>query len=264
MKTHVRPVVAGLLVGLLLVSVHAAQAQYAQAQPPKKEKFDASGTVQGVSGLVIQMTIGEDAWLVGLTPPKRKYDKEKRQYVSEGGTELKIEGTATLDFLKRGMFVRYTANFNRKGKTDDKVNSLTIFTPNDSQRVGIFPENPAIALDPNDAAATAPYLVAGTLVSAKNGKLSVRVAGRTISAELAEEPVVNLSVSDLRYLAKGAKIDVKGHYFVKGKAIGETVEVQLVEPLTGTAKKPPAKTPPAKKPAAEPVKEPPAKKPAKK
>ena len=112
---------------------------------------------------------------------------------------------------------------------------LTIFSPNESRKVGIFREG--FAEGGKEAGATTQYLVSGQLASFRNGKMSVVVGGRRVQIAVADDVKIKVDVSDPSLAQKGDKIEVRGHYFQKGAVFGEIVAIELSQPLVGASKK---------------------------
>jgi hypothetical protein len=205
---------------------------------PKRERFTGTGTVEALlPNAVIKFTMAsKEIWHVKLEAPKRQRDPKTRRYVFKGGTDIQVTGTAEPSFLRTGMYVRFSAGFDARGKSSDVISLLTIFSPNESRKVGIFREG--FAEGGKEAGAKTQFLVAGQLANFKNGKMSVVVGGKKIQIAVAEDVKINVDVSDPSLAKQGDKIEIKkGYYFQKGAVFGEIVEIELSEPLVGKTKK---------------------------
>jgi hypothetical protein len=205
-------------------------------QKPKKNPFDASGKIAGFQNGLIQMkTATDQTWYIKMVPLRRvKKGKGKDAVFVVEGTHLNCVGTAELDFLRRGMFVRFTANFDKRGKTSDTINAMELFSPDAERKVGATKEEDGgLAADSK----TASYLVGGQIVSYKSGKLTVSVGGKRIVVVVAEDATVNVAVADPSVVKVGDGIDVKGHYFKKPGVFAREVTIQLSAPLTGSKSK---------------------------
>ncbi|MCH8923577.1 MAG: hypothetical protein IIA67_10575 [Planctomycetes bacterium] len=250
----------GLFVCLFFYGSVAATAVDGFAPPrgkgkkPERQRFMSTGTVEALlPNSVIRFSLpNKEIWHVKLAPPKRERDKRTRRYVFKGGTEVQVTGTAKADFLRRGMYIRFSAGFDAKGKSSDTIDLLTIFTPDESRKLGIFREGFAAGDDEvgKKAGATKQFLVSGQLASFKNGIMSVVVGGTKVQIAVAEDAQINVDVNDASLAQKGDKIEVEGHYFQKGAVLGKIVKIELSKPLVGTAKKSKKKPKKSKRPAA--------------
>ena len=204
---------------------------------PKRQRFTSTGTIEALlPKSVIKFTLGtKETWHVKLKAPKRQRDKQTKRYVFKGGTDVQVTGTAEPNFLRSGMYVRFSAGFDAKGKSSDVIDLLTIFSPNESRKVGIFREG--FVEGEKEADATTQYLVAGQLASFKKGKMIVVVGGRRVQIAVAEDIKIKINVSDASLARKGDKIEVRGYYFQKGAVFGEIVAIELSKPLVGATKK---------------------------
>ena len=229
------------VVCLLIFSTTATAVGFApprgKDKKPKRQRFMHTGTIVALlPNSVIKFTLGtKDTWLVKLVAPKRV--REKKRYVFKGGTEIEVTGTAQPGFLRSGMYVRYSAGFNAKGKSSDKIDLVTIFTPNKIRKVGVFREGFVEKEGGNKAGAITQFLVCGQLASFKNGKMTVVVNGKKVQVDVAKDVKIMVDVSDPSLVKKGDKIEVRGYYFKKGAVFGESVKIELSKPLGGAKKK---------------------------
>lgn len=221
---------------------------------PKRQRFDSHGTIEALlPNSIIKFTLStKESWFVKLEAPKRHRDKKTRQVTYKGGTEVQVTGTAVKEFLRPGMFVRFSAALNAKGRSSEEIDLLTIFTPNEQRKLGIFREGFAEEEEQDN---TTRYLVAGQLASFKKGRLSVAIGRRKVQVTVAADATIKVDVNDLSLVRPGDKIEVKGHFFKKGAVLGKTVTIELRQPL-GVAQEKKKKTPRSrrrspKKPAAE-------------
>ena len=236
-KTAIATVVCLLIFSTTATAVGFARPR-GKDKKPKRQRFMHTGTIVALlPNSVIKFTLGtKDTWLVKLVAPKRIRKKNTRQYELKGGTEVEVTGRAQPDFLRSGMYVRYSAGFNAKGKSSDKIDLVTIFTPNKIRKVGVFREGFAEE-EGNKAGAITQYLVCGQLASFKNGKMTVVVNGKNVRVDVAKDVKIMVDVSDPSLVKKGDKIEVRGYYFKKGAVFGESVKIELSEPLGGAKKK---------------------------
>jgi hypothetical protein len=247
--------------GLLLALTVAAEAQQFFPRGRDRERiqlepFAATGTIAGVGRGQIQIvTVTQQKWLVAVSPQ----------------AVVHVTGTAEPDFLRPGMFIRFTAALDKKGKGQEPVGELTIFTPSAEMGIGVWPEGMAVgdvgaeqpAQPPNPFGGafgvgtpavppdTGRYMVAGRFVKERNGKLLVYFGSGTAEIELAENPAIKVDVADYTVAKQGDSISVtKGQMYPNqpmiiqanpnavGQAMALEMEIQLSQPLTGPRKKP--------------------------
>lgn len=247
---------------LVLFSAAAAMAQgirppYGrQGEGPPTEPFAAQGVVQQVMpGRMQILTNTNQTWLLSIDPK----------------AEVHVKGTAKADYLRVGQYVRFTAEIDRKGRVVGKLEELVLFTPTAPGHIGIWPEGTAgeeqaaggqafgagAANGPGfgagGGASPAPeaqrYTVAGRIVGARHGTLSINAARAMIQAELAEEPTIYVDVANYLLAQPGDKITVtKGRMPAGlmvlppgriGTAQATELSIELAQPLTTAPPKPP-------------------------
>ncbi len=219
-----------------------------QPEAPPTEPFAAQGVVQQVAPGRLQIrTNTNQTWLV-LIDPK---------------AVVHVKGTAKADYLRVGQYVRFTAEIDQKGRVAGKLAELTLFTPTAPTHIGIWPEGTtgeeqAGAEQPfgagagsgaDPAAQTQRYTVAGRIVGARRGQLSIHAGRAMIQAELAEEPTIEVDVANYLLAQPGDKISVtKGRMPAGlmvlppgrvGTARATELTIELAQPLTTTPPKPP-------------------------
>jgi hypothetical protein len=213
------------LLGLLAVSSHGQQ-------PQAPKTLEESGTVQGVIDGKIQFeTAKSETWLIQLG----------------GETKLHVEGTAELSYLRGGLAVRFTGEFDKKGALKDDIKEIEIFTPQGKNGLGLFAD--ASADKPVRNAAPGSYEIRAKVVSFKDNEIVVSAGNKKISGKVPDDAAIKVSVEDVKDVKSGDKAKVKATYFDPqkpylmnpGSALGEVVEVTLANPLTGAKKKAPAK-----------------------
>lgn len=161
-------------------------------------------------------------------------------------TKIKVAGTALPNFLKPGLFVRFTA-FLTRNAVKEPVSSMQLFIPEEGYQTGVFKDNPEDKKSDS--------LVAAQIKSIKNGKLMMlSVGNQQIKVTLADECEIEVEVSDFTLARPGDKIEVKGRVVEEPDQVAANdVDITLVEPLSAPEddkKKKPARAA-KKKPAAE-------------
>jgi len=245
---------------LVLALAAGAEAQVfpgarGRREQPKLERFEATGTIAGVGRGQIQMiTVTQQKWLVAVSPQ----------------AIVHVKGTAEPDFLRPGMFVRFTAALDKKGKAQEPVSELTIYTPSAEMGIGVWPEGMAVGdvgaeeppPPPNPFGGafgvgtpavprdTGRYLVAGRMTGQRKGKLIVNFGRGTTEIELAENAGIKVDFADYTVAKQGDSISVtRGQMYPNqvmimqanpnavGRAVALELEIQLSEPLGGAPKK---------------------------
>lgn len=220
---------------------------------PKTEPFMAEGTVQAVLPPRIRMLADSGQQWIVIVDPK---------------ATVHVIGTAEPDFLRPGMFIRFTAEIDKRGTVKEKLRRLTIFTPSSKDPVGAWPETKGPAgskqakgkprfgegSGSEPAAATAPtsavYSIAGRITRCHKGGLTVRVGRNAVQVQLAEEPEIGVDFADYSVAKQGDRISVtKGKMFAGriGLAQAQELTIKLSKPLTLAKKKPARTKPPAAK-----------------
>jgi hypothetical protein len=190
---------------------------------------------------------------------------------------IHVNGTAKADFVRPGLFVKFTAEVDKRGKAQDKVEELTIFTPSQQDIPGFWPEGtgpaapeegdgvgdfrPVIPPQMSTGRYLTPgkYAVAGRITADRKGKFTLTTARRIFQFELAEEPKIEVDFADYSVAQQGDQISVKkGKMFAgrMGMAQASELAIKLSEPLTFRVEKPVrTKKATAKRPSRQPGKE---------
>jgi len=248
-----RAVCTGCMVLTFLVPVYGQVPRGKSAPQPVMETFEAGGTIEGLMPNGIQINSNANQRWVIMIPRQAK---------------VEVTGTATADFLRPGLYVRFTAEVDKHGTVKEKVAQLSIFTPSRETPPGLFsPEaggagigggafdgfgagpgggvgKPPIGIGkapgkipgkavPVETAKT--YTVAGQITSARNNKLTVNAATAAIKFEVTDDAAIDVKVADYSLARKGDKVSVQGR-MVKGRlGMGEaiSVKIELASPLSG-------------------------------
>ncbi len=229
-----------VLFTLIILSSLTISAQ-AQERKPETEPFAAKGTIEAIARGKIQILTNTDQqWLVGIAPE----------------AQIEVTGTAKVDFLRPGMFVKLTADFDKRGKAAEPVGRLILFTPSQQEPIGVWPEGAAPSGDGEDQfggeAAAAPvannrrdqgagrYTIHGRLTGNRKGKWTVNAGTATVQFELTEQPTIDVEIADYSFAKKGDKISItRGKMFAgrMGLAQASKLSIELAEPLTLEKKK---------------------------
>ncbi len=200
------------------------------------EPFAADGTVQAVGpGRIQMLTNSNQNWMIFIDPK----------------ATVHVMGTAKADFLRVGMFIRFSVALDKRGKAQGKVGDLMIFTPTPQNFVGAWPEAagagpPDPAGDGGEAGDRPPvqssnYTIAGQIRGSRRGKITVNYGQGMVDIELDENPSIKVDFADYTVARQGNKISVKRGKMYPGRpgmAQATELTIMLSDPLTLNPPKP--------------------------
>lgn len=231
MPTSTRPAV--ILAALSAMWFVCSAVVFAQDRPQRQtERFNGSGVLKDMRGNVL-LVLAADGGQLLVKAPERPLD-------------LAFNASADVDWLKRGMLVRFTGQFDKRGQAVSPIGELTVFTPRPEYQVGVFAdsgfgggndlfaEKKVETKEPDSA----PYMVAGTLSAMKGNKITVAAGGVSVKVELAENVRVSVDVNDLRFAREGDKVMIEGWFYPgdERSIVAQRLTVTAAEPL-GTSDK---------------------------
>jgi hypothetical protein len=219
----------------------------AKVVKPEPQAFTEKGTIQAVTRGRIQMatdaTEAAKSWTVMIDPK----------------TVVHVTGSAEPDFLRAGLFVRFTAELDKSAVAKEKVQQLTIFSPSPANQPGVWPGGEAPSGDKpaeggsrrgggaargavaSKALEAGVYTVAGRITGFRKGRLMVNAGRSTVRADVAEDAKIDVDFADYLAAKPGDKISVtKGMILPArpGLAQAQELSIQLSEPLALPKKKP--------------------------
>ena len=201
-------------------------------------------------GMIAVTTPADELWMVNL---------------SQNTREVRITGKAEPDVLRPGMFVRLTAPVDKRySRVEGQVRGLTIITPSQQsgRMLGVFfpgqeggggavqppggaPQqaDPPPVGDSEDANShVQTFDVRGRLVGIKARRVTLYVPNHyfkpRLTFELAEEPVIDLDVSDYSVVRPGDTLSAMGIEMGDRGIEALELSIELVEPLSTGRKKP--------------------------
>jgi hypothetical protein len=145
---------------------------------------------------------------------------------------VEVTGTADPSFLKPDMLVKFSAQFDKKGKATAPLNELEIISPQ-----AAMSSMKAEINGKKGAADAVDGPVIGHLKSIKNNELTVQNTNGVFTAELGSNPSIKVNVSDFRWAQPGDKVDAKGYYTQQGLAYADEIKITLSNPLGDNTKK---------------------------
>lgn len=223
-----------------LVTAQAARGQERPQVP--KEDLNTRATLEAAQGNLLKVTDEEGTpWLIKLEAKP---------------ADVLFTAQADAQWLKPGMWIRFSCELNRKAETVAPVDSLMVLTPRDGLPMGIVPQeqqNLAAAKlfesdeEPQPAKRakpkrnqTYPVVVFGRIAGVKKDELKVVASGRLVKVDLAESPTIDVELASLQFARPGDTAELRGWYYpnLKGRAVVTRVKVSAKEPLTGKKKLP--------------------------
>jgi len=246
-----------IFVAMLLVAGQAAAQfgadEYQQdmwSKPKgKAETVQAKGKIHAIQGDVLQVANEElrQQWLV----------KMPRDLAG-----IRVSGTARSTYLRPGMMVRFSGQFDAKGNSQAPIEKLEVFTPKtvkegmlpDQQQFGIFPEAVFGGKMLEDATAgaqpkteVASFVVSGQLRGFRKGELFVAAGTTLVRAPLAEKAEISVDVPDYRWVRVGDEIEVHGWSYphLMTHVVATRVSIQASQPFGELPEEKPGKSPAA-------------------
>jgi len=171
--------------------------------------------------------------------------------VPERSQNITYSASAEAAWLRPGMYVQFVGRFDDKGKSQQPIARLEVFTPGPDDKLGVFPEadfgdiKALFSRDEEEKKKAEPkgtsLKVVGRLAGMRKGKIGVSAPGVSIEATLADNAQITVETSDLRLMREGDSISVDGwHLPGQEKSVyASNVKVTAAEPLDSSRKKKP-------------------------
>lgn len=236
-----------LILTAIFASANLGTAQNFRIGDTTFSRSTISGSVTAISTGVITVktatqpasVIVSDQKLAELLRPIQQ------QEASPPRVEIVVTGSADPSFLARDQFVTFTAEL-QGGKSEQEVTELTLFTPTETQTLGLS------STLGGDTAATGAlsgtFLVSGQVASFGKGNLTVLVPSeqgrnRRISVRVADTARIAVRAADLAFVRVGDAVSAEGFVATRdGRLPSNTllaakVEITLTKPLMGKGKR---------------------------
>ncbi len=213
-------------------------------QQPMAMPVTFSGTVQQIRAGLLQVASSNQESYVVKVEPRR--------------TKVQCTGTAEPDFLRTGLYVRFSGEFDNRGTSKGDVSELTIVTLSDTVRPGVMADAPAGGLDDQAnkkkgkaKAEGGKYVVVGQIRGVKNEQLTVSAPGvaTLLKVTLAPTAKINVDAGDVTLAQQGDEVDVQGHLIQPGQngqpaqVAASEITIKLAKPLSAPSKKKLTKSP---------------------
>jgi hypothetical protein len=223
--------IAAFVFGCGMIAMFAPAARAQQATPLPKDFDKVKGEFESIAGNGMICVLNGNRMFV-------RFDKKSKVYVT---------GTATVDALEKGMFVKFSATLDRHGKGTEPIKALVIFTPDADHPVGVIltgsgPTNAFEESNPTKKKGPPPlismYDVAGRILVIHNNLLTVDCDGKKVRVEVAPDATVKLDATDPFWASSGDIITIKGSVDQPphGVVLAENVYIKLANPLVSRRK----------------------------
>jgi hypothetical protein len=173
--------------------------------------------------------------------------------------KVEVTGSADTSFLKPGMTVRLTAEFDKNGKSTAPVTELEVVSSQAAamanQQDMMTQQSPAASKTAEAkkgdskkgglaaSVGTGPATVFGIIKDAKNNAITLAaVGGSSVTADIAPNAAVKVNTNDAHYAQRGDKIDVHGYSMQPPKVIADDVKITITPHAMPDKAKPAAKT----------------------
>ena len=200
----------------------------AQDKKPEPKKISVNGTIEDMDmekGLAKIVDGDETEWIVKL----------------DRNTKFTYSGTAEPAWIRRGMWVRLTTDFNSKGEPQRSPKDVLVFQRKKGDKLGIYNDNKGTIINPFIKSKTEPtpsekfltLTVAGQVKSLRSSELSV-VAGRmTLKIPLDKRTKIRVDVADPTLIRKGDKVMIEGWQVpdAENAMVATSLKVTGKEPL---------------------------------
>ena len=190
---------------------------------------EVSGTVIGIEGDTILATnIRNEKWIVQVNTPRFNIR-----------AKVTVEGTAVIEALRPGVYVRFTADVDKRGNVQGEVTELEVFSPSESSKPGMYRNDGAINIGGDAKPGVSNYLIAGQIASYRRGKLTLAIPGsKGVRGTVSKDAKLKVRGEDYRMARPGDKISAKGFYLPdqKGTLIAKEITITLSRILGETAK----------------------------
>jgi hypothetical protein len=169
-------------------------------------------------------------------------------------TLIKTTGEATVEYLKNGIAVEFTAEVDAKGNTTGKIEELKVVNVTKDYPAGVTSENGEPPVKPakgkkekgkekdktDTVAKGVSSKVVGIITSLKAGKGTVKAGKRVVQFELGEKPKITIELEDGSLASKGDKVEIDGFEMPNmpnQPAVASSVTITLSEPVGESKKK---------------------------
>lgn len=196
-----------------------------------------------LAGAQIVEIEGELEAIAGNRIKLKTEDEEEVIGVTDGRTKMQYINTAEPAILQRGVFIRFTADFETQtGTATAPVTEVEVFRQvrrarmsreqAQSQTPGIYP----VKKEQEEAGATAAagiqaFKIVGTIRAIQDRKIQI-AAGRSVIVELAEDVAISVKTGDATFCMPGDKVKLTGLRYPNQPLVkAETIEIEGSKPL---------------------------------
>lgn len=208
---------------LMLVAACALPAPAQQRRGQDREGVRLSGKLVALQPGLMQVEAKDgETWLIK---------------VEARGNDLMYTATAKPEWLRPGMWVRFRASFDQRGRQQTELADVTVFTPQEGQQLGLIPEvslGDGLFSDEEEERKkerstnqVTPYVVAGRIVGFKKSKMTVAAGNVPVTVEVPDTLRVAVEVADYSLAQPGDAVEIQGWKYpmVPGRAIANRLTV---------------------------------------
>lgn len=226
------------MMSMILVTLVVGHSTLAQAQgkKPERKNVQLKGSIEDMArGGIAKIIDGNQAeWFV-------KLDQK---------TAFTFSATAEPEWLRRGMWVRFTTKYNSKGEPQEMLKEVVVFVPKKGDKLGIYGEDKSPITNPfTKSLSNVPegeklltFTVAAQVKTLKASELAVAYQRFAIAVPIGERTKILVEVPDPSLIRKGDEVSIRG-WQVPGSenaVVATTVAVTAKEPLGLPNKKKPS------------------------
>jgi hypothetical protein len=219
---------------LVFFVVSQAVPALAQGKRPERKNVQVKGSIEGVErGIAKVVDDDKGEWLVKM----------------DNKATFTYSATAEPEWLRRGMWVRFTIKFNAKGEPQETLKDVVVFTPKKEDKLGVYNQNKSPITNPfTKSLSNVPeserlqaYTVAARIKTIKADELSVVVGRLTIAVPMGERTKIRVEIPDPSLIRQGDAVSIRG-WQVPGSenaVVATSLSVTAKEPLAPPNKKRP-------------------------
>jgi hypothetical protein len=243
--------------GVVLVLAFGApiNGQFGPATTPKREPLRPQGKVETLRTTAKIHGIQGDVLFV--------VDEEGQRWAVKMPSEvqdLHLVADAHLNWLRPGIMVRFTGEFDSKGKAQapiDKLEAFTLRQPRQGEipeRVGVFREDAfgggelfaGEGADGQSEGEVTSYVVIGQLRGLRDGEMFVAAGPALVRTPLAEDAKLSVDLADFSWVRVGDEAEIVGWYYpyLKGRAQATRLTIRSAKPIGFVPKEEPDKATP--------------------
>ena len=150
-------------------------------------------------------------------------------------SQVEFIGSANKNWVDKGMIVRVSGTFDKKGIATEPVELVQVFTPREESDIGAEFQGEGKP----DRDQPQEYLIAGVIKRIVEGKVAVSTGKKLFTFEIADDAKVEVDlINVLDWVQVGDKVSSKLKYVNPGEGLIETATIESQKKLVAVAKAP--------------------------